>query len=868
MSTPVQRQYWELKNQNPEALLFFRLGDFYELFYQDAEIAAKLLGLALTARHRDTDNEMTMCGFPHHSHTEYLEKLIQAGYKVAIAEQVEDEDGKIKRVIDRLVTPGTSLESGTLDPAKSRYLTALGYHPKQNQYCLASSDLSTGELRTCVLKSETAFWEELARLSPAEIIFDENTSQNESFIKRLPQVSKNIVSLPKKPSEILAQSFNIKDPKSLGIPDLQLLWQTVASLIQYLEKTQNQSLKNLQNITTYDPDEGMLLDEQTFRHLEIFQSIYSQDRNGTLWSVLHKPTTAMGNRCLRKWLIHPLQNLTQIQDRQTSVQILTQDRLLHTELQKALRQIPDLERILSRLTYRKGNARDLKLIDQGLTAAQSIRDLLVVQTDPFFQTHHQAIRSLQIDLKKSPELKKYTLNQTLTTHTNLKISDLITDNPPLEIQQGGMIKPYICNELDHWRSLSQDADAWLENYLEEQKQATGLSNIRVKYSKNFGYTLEVSKAQSESAPAAWTRRQTLVNAERFTTPELSEFEAKSLQAESEIVKIEYDLFLTLRDQVLDQISQIQSTAQAIAQIDALQSLAQTGYHKQWVLPTVSEIDDLKIKDGRHPVVETIVSPYIANDCHMPKNGKIHLITGPNMAGKSTFLRQNALIIYLAHIGSPVPASKAQIPLTDRIYTRVGSADNLAGGQSTFYVEMLETARILRQATSRSFVILDEIGRGTSTYDGMSLAWAITEHLHDEISARTLFATHYHELIGLGEKLPHAQNYHVAVAQKTDGLLFLHQIKPGGMTDSFGIEVAHQAGVPASVVQKAREVLWQLEQGQSLNTEPNLFTIAAPAEKIIEVPKPSAVEEHLKTINPDEMSPKQALEQIYELYQKL
>lgn len=853
MATPVQRQYWELKNKNPKAVLFFRLGDFYELFFEDALIGSKVLGITLTARHKGTENEMPMAGFPHHAHKEYLEKLIVAGYKVAIAEQQEDENGKITRSIVRLVTPGSSLETGLLQGDTAQYLLALAFDEIQQDFALAYADVSTGEFCTAQFKEESRWWDELYKLTPKEILLSNADFKNESLTKRLPKALLTPRSDIDTPTalKMLAAHFPVNHLQVAGIEKLATLLRLSARILSYLADTQKTELKHINQIQHKVADDVMALDAQTFRHLEIFTSLNAGEHNATLWQCLKRPHTASGGRLLRYWIYNPLTDLALINQRLDAVKELTAVPALKNTLETLLKNLPDLERLLARLSNGRGNARDLAFFRDAFATFPRI-------------AHHLATAQATL-LNQAPA--SLSLFQNLT---NL-LSQALVENPPLEITQGGMFARGFKPELDTLLSLTQDSKTWLKNYLEKCKAETGITHLKTTYAKNFGFTLEVSQSQIAKTPANWTRRQTLTNAERFTTPELSDYETHALVAETESYALEHQMFHELKETLLGWLPQIQMAARNLATVDALLGLSRTAQAYRWTPPTLrTDTGFIQIQGGRHPVVEQLsTESFVANNLSMTPDSRFHLISGPNMAGKSTFLRQNALIILLAQIGSFVPAKKAELSLYDRIFTRVGASDNLAAGQSTFFVEMAETARILHAATPKSFVVLDEIGRGTSTFDGISLAWAITECLHNDLKANTLFATHYHELIDLAEDLSAATNWHVSVTQNEDGIVFLRHIKPGGISDSFGIEVAKLAGVPASVVANARTVLRRLESESLLSGKPNLFSTAT-FNSSPELPKiepempPSALQEFISAINPDELSPKEALEKWYEL----
>lgn len=851
MSTNVQRQYWELKNKNPDAILFFRLGDFYELFFDDAVLASRILGIALTARHRGTDNEMPMCGFPAHAHKEYLEKLINNGYKIAIAEQHEDpETQKITRTIDRIVTPGTAQEDGTLREEKNSFLLAIEREKKQ--FALAYTDFTTGEFRTCSFDSDISFFDELYKLNPKEILIPSTLFEDEEFCKKLPQThltpQKNITT--QSSSNVLKDHFKLPNLDPLGLNKLDLLVRVSGLILQYLKTTQHTDLSHISKLVHYTPEDVMQLDTQTYRHLEIFEPLYADETNATLWNVFEKSFTALGARTLHQWMQAPLTQYAALQERLDAVDEITRTPELQTGLRQTLSKIADLERLLARIATGRGTPRDFGFFRDSFQSFPALAHVCEQATAPL--------------LKSAPPLL-----QTFEDLTN-ELTQKLVDHPPIELTQGGIFRAGVHTELDDVRRLANNSQKWLDEFLDRQKKETGINTLRVKFSKNFGFCLEVSKAQSVHAPENWTRRQTLVNAERYTTPELAEYEDTVLSAESRQYEIEIELFHTLREHVLTFVEPIQKVAKMLGTIDCVTTLARTALKNRWTRPTLTEnFDGISVQDGRHPVVEKLsTESFIANDLRMDSHNRLHLITGPNMAGKSTFLRQNALLIFLAQIGSFVPAHRATLGIYDRIFTRVGASDNLAGGKSTFFVEMTETARILHAATERSFIILDEIGRGTSTFDGISLAWAITEFLHDTVKAKTLFATHYHELIDLVDSLSGGKNYHVTVSHNTDGIVFLHRIHEGGISDSFGIDVAESAGVPKHVTQQARKILSKLESDTTLRSQPTLFSTPRIREKIIEIKKPSEIENILKDKTLEELSPKEALDLLYTLKSKL
>jgi DNA mismatch repair protein MutS len=847
MSTPVQRQWQDLKQENPEALLLFRLGDFYELFHEDAQVASRVLGITLTARHKGTDSEMPMCGVPHHAHQAYLEKLIEAGYCVAIAEQAEDpETKKINRYVDRIVTPGTSQEPGNLNPQSHNFLVAILRDKPEKNWALASVDSSTGDFRTTEFTDELALFDEVYKLSPREILLPTTFYEDELFCKKLPTslLTPRTLKSNKENQDHLKRHFQVTSLEVFGIQSKPLVINASALALQYLNETQKIDLQHLHKLTYYRPGDIMCLDQQTFRHLEIFTPLHYDDegKDATLWSVFQKPATPMGGRTLRHWLANPLLDVEKINKRLESVKEITDNYNLLQSLSEHLKYITDLQRILARLVIGKGNGRDLAFFRDSFSVFPVLQEIL----------EKAGSEHLQIQASNLEDFEK--LHQILNKS--------LIENPPLEITVGGVFQDGYNAQLDEYRTLSRDSQVWLDQFLVTQKSETGIANLRVKYSKNFGFCLEVSKAQINNVPENWTRRQTLVNAERYTTSELAEYETKVLSAEGQAFSLEHELFQELREETLKYTEAIQSAAEAIGVVDALVSLAQTAQRYRWVKPEIRDrSQELQIKNGRHPVVEKLSTEHFIRNSLTMNSTRLHLITGPNMAGKSTFLRQNALIILLGQMGSFVPAESAKFGICDRIFTRVGASDNLAAGKSTFFVEMTETAHILNAATEKSFVILDEIGRGTSTFDGISLAWAITEHLHQKIKAKTLFATHYHELIELAEDLPEAANFHATVSQNKTGIIFLRKIKPGGISDSFGIEVAENAGVPKTVIDSAREVLTRLESENLLSGKPNLFSLPAnkPTQK-----SSSKLETLLETVDPENLSPKSALDLMFKM----
>ncbi len=847
MPTPVQAQYQTLKQQNAEAILFFQLGDFYELFYEDARIGARVLGITLTARHKGTDNEMPMCGFPLRAHAEYLQALVDGGYRVAIADQVKHKDGTITREITRVVTPGTAVEASE-SSAGPRYLASVAQAGEQ--WAVAWVDPATGEFKTCVVRGQLALLGELLTLRPREVLLPKELYADESLCAGLPPTLVTPIEGIKTEvaHQLLAEHFGVQSLDGFGLEALGLTVRAAAQVTKYLQETQRTSLGHIRTLTPQLPQGALKLDHLTLQHLEVFHPLRHGEKDGTLVSVFAKSGSRMGARQLRQWLARPLVDRGEIAARQEAVRQLVEHPTVLSELREHLRNVKDLQRLTGRVCLGRANPREV------LSLGQSVLQVPVM--GPLLAT----LPEWEGELELPSQLGQIATEITTNLH----------EAPPTEITQGGIWQRGYDGALDEALTLSQEAERWLEGYVARCKEATGIATLRVKVSKTFGYCLEVSKGQIDKVPADWSRRQTLVNAERYTTEELSAFEVESVSAHERAVAREHQLYVELRERLAGMVGPLQQMAGALARIDALATLAQTALDADWCCPRVTdEVGQIEIVAGRHPVVEHLSTErFVANDLRTDhETRRLHLITGPNMAGKSTYLRQNAIIVILAQMGSYVPAKAATIGVCDQIFTRVGASDHLASGQSTFYTEMAETARILRTATERSFVILDEIGRGTSTFDGIALAWAITEYLHDEVKCVTLFATHYHELITLGGDLSGGINCHVAVDQTAGGMVFLRKIKPGGIRDSLGIEVAELAGVPATVVANATTVLRRLESESLLSGGPNLFS------SFVTSQAPAAADPHpamarLGTVQPDALTPREAHALLYELRELL
>ncbi|MFO7821912.1 MAG: DNA mismatch repair protein MutS [Lentisphaeria bacterium] len=803
--TPAMRQYRELKKEVPDdSILLFRMGDFYELFFDDAKIAAPLMDVVLTQR-----NGVPMCGVPYHALQAYVSPLINKGRKVAIAEQIEDPKqakGIVKRAITQVITPGTVLDQTVLQAGRSNFLVAVCSEKKK--LGLALLDISTADFRLSELDSMQALENELHRLQPAECLLPQGLYEKWQADDCLPDAPGRMVWTPIEDwlfdldiaRENLCRHFGVASLDGFGCQGLSPSISSAGAVFNYAQDNLRQNADHITSLQVYSHDSYMVLDRISQRNLELVEPIFANSTASTLLNVLDHTVTPMGGRMLREWILRPLRSSTEIEKRLDAVQELVSDPLLLSELQEALDSVRDLERTIVRLNIGSANAKDLVVLRQGLEAVPGIRVLLE-------NSEAAMIHDLCGKMCELPEI---------TDH----IKRAITEEPASTLTEGGIIREGYNDELDELLKAARDGKSWIVDLQSKEQERTGIKSLKVRYNKVFGYYIEVTKANLDMVPEDYIRKQTLVNAERFITPELKELENKVTGAEEKSKALEYELFQNLRAEVVDCTDRIQTTARALAAIDAVASLAKTAVENDYRRPAISDDNVLNIEEGRHPVLDNTLQDerFVPNDTYMDtESAQIALITGPNMAGKSTYIRQVALLVLLAQMGSFVPAKSARVGVVDRIFTRVGAADDIARGQSTFMVEMVETANILNNATDKSLIILDEIGRGTSTYDGLSLAWAVTEYLHNEpeVKARTLFATHYHELTQLATTMEGIQNFNVAVREWGDKVIFLHKILPGGTDKSYGIHVARLAGLPRAVIKRANEVLTNLE-GNAVN----------------------------------------------------
>ena len=794
-------QYLSIKAKHKEAILFFRLGDFYEMFYEDAKIGSKALGITLTSRAHGKAADVPLAGFPYHALDNYLTKMVKAGYRVAICEQVEDPKKAktiVKREVLEVVTPGTALSDELLDSKRNNYLISV--YLAENKCGISSIDISTGEFLVTEVNSQD-YKEQILALSPSEILISETqypivAKQFDSNIEFVFTKREDWIFLHDYAYETLTEHFGTVSLKGFGCDDLDVGISAAGAIISYLKENQKSKLVHINQIALFSNTDYMIVDSVTRRNLELFSSMSSVGKKGTLISILDNTQTAMGGRMLVKWLQRPLRRVDEIRGRLNAVHEFIDSSQIMEETRETLRKVGDIERLLSKTTTGKANARDLNQIKNSLKAISEIKSIC----DSFES-------SVLAGISKSL--------LTLDSLVN-EIQSALVDDPPLSIGDGGLFRQGYNGELDQLREIAYSGKDWIARLQKSERERTGIPSLKVNYNKVFGYYIEITKPHLSKVPAEYTRKQTLVGAERFITQELKEYEEKVLGAEEKIASLEYELFNQLRRKVLSNAREIQDDAQLIAQLDCLANFAFIAVRNSYQKPELELGNEIIIKDGRHPVVEKLLphgEHFVPNDTKISSDAdQILIITGPNMAGKSTYLRQVGLLVIMAQMGSFIPAKSAKIGLVDKVFTRVGASDNLAAGESTFLTEMNETANILNNATPNSLVLLDEIGRGTSTFDGLSIAWSVAEYLHNnsKIAPKTMFATHYHELTELSLILPRVKNYNVAVKEWGDNVVFLRKILEGASDRSYGIHVAKLAGLPAPVIERAREVLANLE----------------------------------------------------------
>jgi len=865
--TPMMQQYFGIKENHKHCLLFFRLGDFYEMFFEDAVIASKELEITLTGKDWGQEERAPMCGVPFHSADGYIARLIEKGYKVAICEQVEDPKeakGLVKRDVVRVITPGTVLDNRVLDERKNNYI--LSIYSSASGYGIATCDVTTGEFQTTEFSSIQAvakIMDEIARFSPAEIVCNEaflNSPLAREVKSRFHYFLNDIDGRMydyNTAKEALLRHFDVKSLDGYGLKKRLFAVSAAGGLLWYLTETQKNDLNHISSVKYYTTADFMLLDVSTRRNLELTETMREKNRRGSLLSVLDDTKTAMGARLLRKWVEQPLLSVAEIQKRLDGVEELYSDLFMREEIKDILHSMYDFERIMGRVIYQSANAKDLVALKNSIENLPQLKMIL--------------------GRAKSPCLKGiFDILDPLENITEL-ITQAIVDEPPFTVREGGMIRAGFSEELDVYAKAKSEGTTWIHELEDDEKEKTGIKNLKVRFNKVFGYYIEITKSNIGEVPERYIRKQTLANAERYITPELNELAELILGAEEKIVDLEYRLFSDIRNAIAAEVERIQYCAHLVATVDALQSLSDVAQKCNYVKPTVDDGNRIAVVEGRHPVVEKMLNnQFIPNDVFLDsEDTRLAIITGPNMAGKSTYMRQTALIVLMAQIGSFVPAKEAHVGIVDRIFTRVGASDDLSAGQSTFMVEMTEVANILNNATEKSLLILDEIGRGTSTFDGLSIAWAVLEYIADQkqIGAKTLFATHYHELSELEGKLSGVKNYCIVVHEEGEDIIFLHKIQRGGADNSYGVQVAKLAGLPHKVIRRSGQILKQLDAANITKKTKKLAIESAErqAAEATQVDMFSIQEnqliDDLSKMDVMSMTPIEALQTLFELQKK-
>ncbi len=874
--TPMMQQYLDTKKEYQDCILFYRLGDFYEMFFEDALTASKELEITLTGKSCGQEERAPMCGVPYHAVESYLNKLVSKGYKVAICEQVEDPKsarGIVKREVIRVVTPGTNLNIQALDDSKNNYLLCVTYFP--GKIGLSVADVTTGDYYLTEVEDIRKLQDEINKYAPSEVICNEQFFVSGFDIEEL-KSRLNVPVYSLSPhyfdeegcKKILTRHFRVNTLKGLGIDDFPVGMIAAGALLLYLYETQKTSLSHFTHLYPYLSSKYMLLDSSTRRNLELIETLREKQKKGSLLGVLDRTKTALGGRLLRKYIEQPLIDRGRIEKRLDAVEELCRRSVDREELREYLHAIYDLERLLGKVSYKTANPRDLIALRNSLAMLPSLRTVLADFEAPL-------LREILENMDPMQDIHKL-------------IDDAVTEEPPIAIKEGGIIKEGFNETIDSLKKAKTDGKKWLAALEEEDRERTGIRNLRIKYNKVFGYYFEVTNSYRDQVPEDYVRKQTLANAERYTTPRLKELEDSILNAEDKLFTLEYDLFCEIREAIAGEVERIQKTARAVAKLDVFTSLSFVAEQNHYVRPSLNEKGMIDIKEGRHPVVEQMIQNdmFIANDTRLDdKKHCIAVITGPNMAGKSTYMRQVALIVLMTQIGSFVPAKRAYIGIVDRIFTRVGASDDLASGQSTFMVEMNEVANILRNATPNSLLVLDEIGRGTSTFDGLSIAWAVIEHISNRriLGAKTLFATHYHELTELEGKMDNVNNYCIAVKEKGDDIVFLRKIVKGGADKSYGIQVAKLAGVPDMVIDRAKEIVEQLSDNDITEKVQNIEIDRGRSEKkksvrydevdleqisLFDTVTDEDVIQELKEIDVSNLTPVDALNTLYRLQNRL
>lgn len=866
--TPMMQQYLDIKNQYKDCIMFYRVGDFYEMFFDDALTASKALEITLTGKDCGQEERAPMCGVPYHAYEVYAKRLIEQGYKVAICEQVEDPKqakGLVKRDVIQIITPGTNLSTQNLKEGQNNYIMSI--YAFDNAYGIAVADITTGEARTCQVTSQEKCKDEINKYQPSEIICNETLLCQDwdwDYYRERLHITISAIDdwhfNEEQAANCLLKHFKVQSLEALGLKDRSLTVIASGALMEYLIETQKSSLDHMNRLELYAVDDYMILDSSTRRNLELTETLRDKEKRGSLLWVLDKTKTAMGARLLRTYIEQPLIRKDRIEERLDAIEQLNREAINREELREYLNPIYDLERLMTRISLKTANPRDLISFKTSLSYLPYIRQLLAGYPSGLLHQIYEDLDGLE-DIHQLLE-------------------DSIIEDPPLQIKEGGIIKDGYLEHIDELKHAKTDGKQWLAELETKEREASGIKNLKIKYNKVFGYYFDVTNSYKELVPEHFIRKQTLANSERYTTEELDKLADTILGSEDKLCALEYETFCDIREKISGEIKRVQRTAHAVAMLDVMASLAYVTEQNHYIRPVMNEEGRLKIQGGRHPVVEKMIPNdlFIRNDTELDINeNRIAIITGPNMAGKSTYMRQTALIVLLAQMGCYVPADQADIGIVDRIFTRVGASDDLASGQSTFMVEMSEVANILRNATVNSLLILDEIGRGTSTYDGLSIAWSVVEYISNfhRLGAKTLFATHYHELTELEGQLPGVHNYCIAVKEQGDDIVFLRKIMRGGADRSYGIQVAKLAGLPQDVIERANEILSELLDEHDLAGKGKKVTVAKPKKKeepkqlsFFANPMEQEVVAEIQSLDLSNMTPMKALVYLSELQEKL
>jgi len=866
--TPMMQQYLDIKNQYKDCIMFYRVGDFYEMFFDDALTASKALEITLTGKDCGQEERAPMCGVPYHAYEVYANRLIEQGYKVAICEQVEDPKqakGLVKRDVIQIITPGTNLSTQNLKEGQNNYIMSI--YAFDNAYGIAVADITTGEARTCQVTSQEKCKDEINKYQPSEIICNETLLCQDwdwDYYRERLHITISAIDdwhfNEEQAANCLLKHFKVQSLEALGLKDQSLTVIASGALMEYLIETQKSSLDHMNRLELYAVDDYMILDSSTRRNLELTETLRDKEKRGSLLWVLDKTKTAMGARLLRTYIEQPLIRKDRIEERLDAIEQLNREAINREELREYLNPIYDLERLMTRISLKTANPRDLISFKTSLSYLPYIRQLLAGYPSGLLHQIYEDLDGLE-DIHQLLE-------------------DSIIEDPPLQIKEGGIIKDGYLEHIDELKHAKTDGKQWLAELETKEREASGIKNLKIKYNKVFGYYFDVTNSYKELVPEHFIRKQTLANSERYTTEELDKLADTILGSEDKLCALEYETFCDIREKISGEIKRVQRTAHAVAMLDVMASLAYVTEQNHYIRPVMNEEGRLKIQGGRHPVVEKMIPNdlFIRNDTELDINeNRIAIITGPNMAGKSTYMRQTALIVLLAQMGCYVPADQADIGIVDRIFTRVGASDDLASGQSTFMVEMSEVANILRNATVNSLLILDEIGRGTSTYDGLSIAWSVVEYISNfhRLGAKTLFATHYHELTELEGQLPGVHNYCIAVKEQGDDIVFLRKIMRGGADRSYGIQVAKLAGLPQDVIERANEILSELLDEHDLAGKGKKVTVAKPKKKeepkqlsFFANPMEQEVVAEIQSLDLSNMTPMKALVYLSELQEKL